>query len=65
LPLNLIQAYKDINNKNKYKESGVHQIPYQNFEENMWARQTQFKNILQSIKNSNDNSKSAKHLHNN
>jgi hypothetical protein len=61
--------YKDINNTIKYRESGAHQHTCPYFKQNMWARQTdfytQFKEHLQSIKNSNTNSKSAKHPHNN
>jgi len=67
--LELIVGYKDINNTDKYKESGAHQHTCPNFKQNMWARQiefyTQFKEHLQSIKNPNTNSKSAKHPHNN
>ena len=60
---------KDINNTDEYKESGAHQNTCINFKQNMWARQTdfytRFKEHLQSIKNCNTNSKSAKHSHNN
>jgi hypothetical protein len=62
-------GYKDINNTDKYEESRAHQHTCPSLKQNMWATQTEFytriKEHLQSNKNSNTDSKSAKHPHKN